>query len=525
LDIRYRSAQEVNGNPDLKRPYKFDLLALGIVSVVGLLHLPYPFGGDQAVFTLGASKISQGGLLYRDFWDVKQPGIFGFYLLAGRLFGFNEVGVHALELVYMIAFSVVLILCCRTYFRERWLVSLVPLFTVGVYYGLASFNHLTQLESLIGFPIFLSLYWASETGKHRGRSLFLSGLMGGVVLQFKFVLAPILFCFWLTAFLSSARRKKTTFAGELLHGILPILMGALIPALVVLLWFARMNDLGPLLYTTFKYPLLVARELPKLDRTGALLTGFQWFLGNFAPLVALGFVGGWLAFVRSADLMTINLGLWVVVGFGLILLQRYSWWEYHYFLLLVPLSILTVKAIEIVWDALRARRAVSRSPREQLAFAIFLTMLFSPVLDSWTMLGLRLARHKFALAPAERLRFQRSLNPAYESATTSVAFLSQQSSLPGDIFVFGSPVYYRMAGRNQAVAIVGSMPDLLLPEQWTELKEQLAKALPPYIYVADDQVEFQKTRAPGMVQFINNNYRFLHTDCAGTWYILAVRHD
>ena len=69
-----------------KRITLLDGFVLAAVILVGLIHLPYPFDGDQALFTTGASKIYRGATLYRDFWDLKQPGIFGFYLLGGVLF-------------------------------------------------------------------------------------------------------------------------------------------------------------------------------------------------------------------------------------------------------------------------------------------------------------------------------------------------------------------------------------------------------------------------------------------------------
>ena len=375
-----------------RRFYKFDLLTITIIVLVGLIHLPYPFAGDQALFTLCALKLHQGALLYKDFWDLKQPGIYGFYLLAGKLFGFDEVGVHLLELIYMLAFSVVLILGCRDYFRSRSLVSLVPLLTVGFYYGVAASHQLTQLEVLVGFPIFLSLYCACqavEPNQRGARFLFLSGFMGGVVLTFKLVLLPIPLSFWVTSLVIAAKRKKSGLASELLRGCWPILMGALLPLLVVLCLFASLHDVGPLLYTAFTYPLQVMTELPKEDRIGTLLTGLQWFLGNFAPLLALGFIGAWLSLVRCRDVMSVNLVLWVVVGVFVILLQRYSWWDYHYLLVLVPLGILSAKGVEGAWERLPPGHIPARAWSERVFVLVALLLLFSPVLDSWAMLGLR----------------------------------------------------------------------------------------------------------------------------------------
>ena len=85
-----------------------------------LVNLPQPFTGDQALFTIRASEMSDGKILYRDLWVPKQPGIFYFYFVGGMLFGFNEIGVHTFELLYMTALSIVLILALKGYFKHRW---------------------------------------------------------------------------------------------------------------------------------------------------------------------------------------------------------------------------------------------------------------------------------------------------------------------------------------------------------------------------------------------------------------------
>ena len=83
-------------------------LVLLVVVLLGTFRLPTPFHGDQALFLLGAQVLNAGGVYYVDFWDLKQPGMFFFFWLAGRTFGFSEVGVHAFELFWLTALAVVL---------------------------------------------------------------------------------------------------------------------------------------------------------------------------------------------------------------------------------------------------------------------------------------------------------------------------------------------------------------------------------------------------------------------------------
>src|SRR4051812_3485729 len=121
------------------------ILPLVVVAVLAGIHLPYPFAGDQALFLLGAAALDRGEVLYVDFWDIKQPGIYLFFWLAGHLFGFSEVGVHLLELSWQGVFTIVLIATLRSYYEIPWLSSLVPLATISPYYCFAAGHLLTQL--------------------------------------------------------------------------------------------------------------------------------------------------------------------------------------------------------------------------------------------------------------------------------------------------------------------------------------------------------------------------------------------
>src|SRR6478672_5676630 len=123
------------------RSIRRNLIVVGAVLTIGALYLPQPFDGDQALFATGAWEMSRGAVLYRDFWDIKQPGIFLFYLLAGKLFGFHEVGIHAFELLYMMAFAVVMLVTLRRYYENRSVGALVPLLSVGVYYVISGSWH------------------------------------------------------------------------------------------------------------------------------------------------------------------------------------------------------------------------------------------------------------------------------------------------------------------------------------------------------------------------------------------------
>ena len=217
--------------PKLRKLTRLDLLVLTVVLFIGIVHLPFPFSSDQSLFVIGARKLSHGGVLYRDFWDLKPPGVYLFYLIGGMVFGFTEVGIHTFELLYMIAFAVSTVLLLEEHFENRSVCSLIPLLTVGLYYAISWSWHLTQVEALVGVPIFLSLCFSIRSSyghENPSTKLFLSGLTGGVAVSFKLLFLPILIGFWVTCLRAVVIRRERPFRSCLTRFAVPLTAGLLV---------------------------------------------------------------------------------------------------------------------------------------------------------------------------------------------------------------------------------------------------------------------------------------------------------
>ena len=145
---------------------------LSLVLMAGGFRLAMPFWGDQALFTIYGRELTKGAVLYRDVFDVNQPGIFIYYAIGGLLFGFTEVGIHLFELGYWVAFSLFASVALRRYFTTAWAAPLVPICTVVVYYLYVDPVDLTRIEMLIAFPILLAWWLLDQArpGTRQGRS-------------------------------------------------------------------------------------------------------------------------------------------------------------------------------------------------------------------------------------------------------------------------------------------------------------------------------------------------------------------
>ena len=508
---------------------RLELLAFGAIILIGLVHLPYPFGSDQALFTVGALKLRDGAILYRDFWDIKQPGIYGFYLVGGTLFGFHEVGIHLFELLYMSIFSLVLMKTLRSYFVNPSMAALIPLLTIGIYYGVSAHWHLTQLEALVGFPMFLSLWFASEAvnpGRGQVLRFFVSGFMGGIVLLFKFLFLPILAAFWLTIFFDAAVAKRERVLTTLARVGAPVVFGVAVPLLIVFGYFATKNILALLYWTFFEFPAQLMRDPPYIN---PVANGLTWLISNFVPLLLLSGVGIYVSMKKRRDrLLTANLVLWLILGLAVILLQKLSRWEYHYLLLFVPFGILSVKALDFLFEQMKARDRSVDFWKTRAAGAIGLLVIFSPVLNTLAKKSSDLARSGFALNRESRLIYQDGIGADNLGALSEVKFLSQPESMPGDIYVVGDPNFYLQAGRGQAVAMNGFGGVLFwLRDQSMRrrLTQQLEQARPVYVYINDYFGGLIVKTAPEITGFMSENYDVLRRSDRGIWYILKGAGD
>jgi hypothetical protein len=487
---------------------RMDAIAFGLIGLLALMRLPEPLFGDQALFLVGGKAIQSGALLYRDFWDVKPPGIYGVFTLAGTLFGFNEIGLHWFDCLWMLGLACTLRLTLAHHFSQRWIAQILPWIAVGGYFSILGPAQQMQVESLIGLPLYLVIWFnlkASQQPAHRTRWLILSGVMGGIVLLFKLIYLPILVGFWLIDLLHVIVRQHQQPLPALFQTVWPLLLGILLPIGPVMLYLISAGTLNEAMYTMFQHPPKMVRELPK-QPLKLLAQVIFWVFRKFLPLIILsGFAIRYS--IRRMDLLTVQMTAWLGLGSVMILAQTQSWWNYHWMLLLVPLSVLGAIGIDRLGQStLRQRRTIIAA---SLAYLIGLNLLAL----GWT--GSLMVRSGFDLTPAGQRRYQVLSSPWYKTAIEEVAFLKQADSRPGDIYVIGESIFYVLSERGQALPLPGCVPQIFLQSQWAELVDQLNAAKPPYVFVASDYTDpIPKHFMP----VLTSMYRPLRQSAAGTWY-------
>ncbi|HEY5012390.1 MAG TPA: hypothetical protein VIK61_06745, partial [Acidimicrobiia bacterium] len=494
------------------------LAVLAVIALAALVHVPFPFWGDQALFTYAAHGMRHGDRLYVDIWDYKQPGIFLWYLGAGTLFGFHEAGIHIAELIWSVAFAACTQAMLRDRVAHRWVADLSPLFTVGAFYASARAWDLTQIEYLVAFPMMLSLWAAADAGPAgpaRTRRLMLSGVMASVVVYFKLVYAVVPLAFWLYLLVDRRRRDH---ARDTARDAFALLGGLAAPLLPLLLYFVREHLLGTMWWTYVTYPPRVVRTIspPPFSR---LRAGVWFFVRNFAWLgvLAAGALVALRACGRRRDPLAVGLGLWFVLGWITVLMQNQ--WGYQFMLPLVPLGLFAALGVDRLWSA----RAHARPAAAIVAVAAAVLALYPAKQTAHTLKVL--ASDHFTLTTAGRHHFETAFEPYYPQARAAVAFLRAPGRTPGAIHVEGDPLIQYLSGRPYALREHGWAPEQSDARLWRWTRSGLRDKRPVYLFVDQFSLDVMRARSRETLALIDAMYCRVEPVADGAWYALHGSRD
>jgi Dolichyl-phosphate-mannose-protein mannosyltransferase len=495
------------------------VVVLAVIALVALMHVPFPFWGDQALFTYAAHGMRHGDRLYVDIWDYKQPGIFLWYLGAGSLFGFHEAGVHVAELLWSVALAACIQRMMRGRVTHRWAADIAPVFTVGAFYAAARAWDLTQVEYLVALPLTLSLWAAADagdsgdSGRTRTRRLLLSGAMASIVVYFKLVYALVPIAFWVYLLFDRRRRDH---ARDTARDAFALLGGLVAPLLPLLVYFLREHLLGTMWWTYITYPPKIVRSIdpPPFSR---LRDGIWFFVRNFAWLGVLA-AAAWRTLLpptgRRRDPLVVGLVIWFVVGWGTVVIQNQ--WGYQFMLPLMPLGLLAVYGIDRLWTDWR-EGATRGLPIAVVVVAALVAL--SPAKQTAHTVKALVSDH-FTLTSTGRHTFEASFEPYYPEARAAAAFVRQPGRAPGPIHVEGNPLIQYLSGRPYALREHGWAPEQSDARLWQWTREGLREKRPVYLWVDQFSVDIMRDRSKETLALIDSMYCPVQQIADGTWYAL-----
>lgn len=360
------------------------LLAL-LLAGLGAPTLLYPYGRDQAMFAYVGQVWREGGLPYRDAWDVKLPAIYAVYALVGG----TEWGPRLLDLFAAAAMAAGLLALERRIVPAARGVGVLAA-SISIVYTLGAFDfwNLAQTETLIA-PLSTGAMLLAFS-----RRWLLAGLLAGCAATFKttavLALVPVLAACVLLPEDSAADGTRT--ARGRLQTCGAATLGAAIPALLFAAYFGARGALPflwELIATQAEYaggdPRLTGQPAPDLIR----MLGLTGYL----PLVAVSLVGVVVggrkhlgAKYTPARQAQFVLGIWWLAALAQVLIQR-RFYLYHWAVLTPSAAWMAAALLSDFWQPGSTAWGSARLRRFGVAcgMLVLTALAVAPRLPSWQL--------------------------------------------------------------------------------------------------------------------------------------------
>lgn len=313
-------------------------------------------GGDQSVYAYIAQVTSQGGVPYRDAWDVKPPGVFLAYAGALMAGGGSDVALQALDAGFVLLGGLVLLFGLGSVLGPAAGLGAGAAF-VTTMHALVAQGYFGQPELAAGAAICGLAVLLAREAKGLG-AVFAGATLVGVATVFKSTsLLFVLGVLPLVVALGKERRGLTA--------TLTAVAGFVVPLGAVAGFFAFRGALGDLATALIEAPRLVSESRAESGiglRQAVSTTGGA--VAGWIPLVLLLAVVGLVAPPRGKPGVAVaGIGL-TVIGVGAAVVQS-AFLPYHWLACAPGLAVLVGAGIE------RVREGLALKPGPAVALGSF----------------------------------------------------------------------------------------------------------------------------------------------------------
>jgi hypothetical protein len=333
------------------------LFISSIVLFAGIIRIPslsQPMGPDQGIMSVIGEGILNGGLPYRDYWEMGSPPIFFTYALMFKLFGNSMATIPVVDMmVSMLTTFLVFLLARLIWDNKAGYVSalLFALFSNGVRFGLHSggdiafgtFWYIAQRETFMLPLMTASMYFllrAQGDGWKFGR-LMVSGLLAGLTFAYKFPSLLIFMCLILYVngtFLFSGEERKVK---KLVADNVALISGFVLALVPFVLFFTIKGVMPEMIDVIFGFVSSVYGQtqhdywhIIKLGLSRSLFIARENFIL-------------WIFFVTSSIYILVNertkenflMVLWATAAILFVVSHR-EFFGYHFLVILPPFSVL-----------------------------------------------------------------------------------------------------------------------------------------------------------------------------------------
>jgi len=313
------------------------IIIFGITAGLSLISIKVPLARDQGVASYLGWQILEGRVIYRDLYHFNFPGIFWTYALAFKLFGLKPISVNLFDLLFRLLTLLGVYLASARIFGTRtglW---------AGLVYGLTStvffndwwLNAQKETFALGGLAYSFYFFIRGKEGRRFFWGWFLVfGLFSFWAMLYKptVILAPGMLGLYLI-FSQRIELKKRVI------GILMSALGFILPLIFFVGYLWSRQALDDMIEQVFIFGSQYGGQFYAggIKTVGWVLWKIIKWGFEFGFLVASSLLGlNWLIKQKNENF---RLVVWFGLGLFLNLLVQLKFFDYHFMVLILPLSI------------------------------------------------------------------------------------------------------------------------------------------------------------------------------------------
>jgi hypothetical protein len=410
----------------------------------------------------------------------------------------------------------------RYFLRQSWVASVMPLFIIAVYYLSARPWELTQVEALIGFPLYASVWFALravDVPRLRRSRLVASGFAAALAGLLKIACLPLAAPAWVASMVLIRRAQARTGqvdrfrAGACTAGW--IVLGIVAPLAAVAGYFAAHGQWHELMWTYFSY---TPKTTGIAGRPISRLTGALGRFGDlWAPVLVLAIIGVAHHVRHGWDRWAIAFAGWFGVAVHVFLVQH--WWPYQLLMFLVPLGFFAARGTEAIADAWRG--LLPHIPVAIVAVVMVSALPLGLTAERWAH---KSAQHHFGVTLEQRVALHEDAEPEYQTGRQFSHFVRSHAPISAPIFVLGNPIDQYLSRHPQAIPQNGWEYEQYDSTIWHRITAGLAQARPS-VLVVDDFAQFEmRRRSPATSALIARRYCPAQHVNTETWYLPRAGH-
>jgi hypothetical protein len=316
-----------------------DVYWLALVAFIvtwGISSLWWPFGPDQGIFAWVGDVILNGGMPYRDAWEVKGPAAHYIYALAQLLFGQNMWGIRLLDLCFLALSLIALWRLAARLYDDTAARLAVALF--ALWYASSGYWSTAQPDGWAAMLLVIAVaYLVDENNAGRLTPAAVAGAAIGLCALLKPIYAAYLLLFVAYAIF---RWPTPTARRNLIRLMLVGLLSCSAVIGLAVAWFAYKGALVDLIQVQLIFNTSVHRPVHTRSLLEQMLQVFEFVHQGWVAIALLpATLGGATLWHRQRPLAAV-IGTWVGLALLGVLVQD-KFYLYHWLPLYGPLALAT----------------------------------------------------------------------------------------------------------------------------------------------------------------------------------------